>query len=332
MRFLLLRFSSIGDIILTTPIIRCIKKAYPDSEIHYATKEQFAPLLLENPYISRLWLLKGNDKEFIASLKEVGFDRIIDLHKNLRTLRIKKALGAQAISFNKLNLEKWLITNLGIDRLPDKHLVERYFDAIKSLGVSYDGQGLDMFFSSSVPEIAELLPEPFSNNGYMALVLGANHNTKRLPEQRWHELIPKLEANLVLLGGAKEREEGNKLAKEFSGKCFNACGALTLQESARVIKDSHVVITPDTGMMHIAAALDRPILSIWGNTIPRFGMYPYMREGMKLKSSIFQVDNLDCRPCSKLGYQQCPKKHFNCMNQQDLDAIAAQAMAYYQSS
>lgn len=155
-------------------------------------------------------------------------------------------------------------------------------------------------------------------NDYVCFAIGGQFSTKRMPVEKCIALIQKLEHNIVLIGG-KEDEENGKLIAKASKNVISLCGQLSLDESAHVIKASKVLMTHDTGMMHIGAAMFKPIVSIWGNTTPQLGMYPYMPNNQD-RYSIHEVD-LKCRPCSKIGFQKCPKKHFNCMNMQDLDAI-----------
>ena len=145
LKILIIRFSSIGDIVLTTPVIRCIKQQLPNVEIHYLTKRNFKSILSSNPNIDKLHLLEETLSATISSLKAEKFDLIIDLHHNLRTLIIKIKLGVKSSSFDKLNWQKWLLVNLKINRMPDVHLVDRYFATVRFLGVKNDEKALDYY-------------------------------------------------------------------------------------------------------------------------------------------------------------------------------------------
>ncbi len=320
-KFLIIRFSSIGDIILTTPVIRNLKTQVEGAEIHFLTKKTFLPVLEENPYISRIHLYDNNFTEIINELKTVDIDFIIDLHNNLRSSRIKLALNKVSFSFPKLNIEKWLIVNFKINRLPDVHIVNRYMNTLSMFSIKNDNLGLDFFIKSEDEMDIKELPEDF-RKGYIALVIGARHITKQLPDTRLIELIKKVNYPVMLLGGKDDGVRGEAIALECGSVCLNYCGKLSIQQSASFVKQSKVVITHDTGLMHIASAFKKTILSIWGNTIPQFGMYPYLPGE---ESEIFEIKGLKCRPCSKIGFDKCPLKHFNCMNQIDLDAIAVKA-------
>ncbi|MCU0370624.1 MAG: hypothetical protein MUC31_04350, partial [Bacteroidales bacterium] len=142
-KILIIRFSSIGDIVLTSPVIRCIKQQVPDAEVHFAVKKSFYPVVQANPYIDKFHLLEGDLKQFTGSLKEEGFDFIVDLHRNFRSRYIRSSLKVPAAGFPKLNIRKWLLTRLKIDLMPDIHIVDRYFRAASSLGVTHDGKGLE---------------------------------------------------------------------------------------------------------------------------------------------------------------------------------------------
>lgn len=328
MKFLIIRFSSIGDIVLTTPVIRCLKKKYPAAELHYLTKAQFHPLLAANPYVTRFHLLEDDLGVVIEDLKKEKFDVVVDLHKNIRSLQVRKALGVKSYSFNKLNLQKWLHVNLKVGTLPDKHIVDRYFEALAPLGVENDGHGLDYYVWEK--EVRDFVPA-LTQVPYIAFVIGAKHNTKKLPDEKVIELCEKITGRIVLIGGKTEVALGNKLNELFSAKVVNMCGRMNLNESAYIVKHARKVIAHDTGFMHIAAAFKKPVISIWGNTVPAFGMYPYYgalhESRFSNQSIIFEVDGLPCRPCSKLGYDHCPREHFRCMNGQDIDAIAIAANA-----
>ncbi len=326
MKVLILRFSSIGDIVLTTPVIRTLKTQLDDVEVHYATKLPFRGMLENNPYVDRVHVLSGSLRELIRDLKKEAFDVVIDLHHNLRTWQIKRSLGVTAHSFNKLNFEKWLFVNLKINRLPNLHIVDRYMNTVKPLGVKMDALGLDYFIPEKDEVPMEWLPPEF-RNGYVAYAIGGQHATKKLPVKRMIELCDKINKPIVLLGGKEDQAAGTEIARFFqpSGGAewdhglnelnkkaviYNACGLYNLNQSASLVRQARYVFTHDTGLMHIAAALKKEVFSIWGNTVPSFGMYPY-----RTRFTVLENNRLTCRPCSKIGHSQCPKGHFKCMNE-----------------
>lgn len=313
LKFLIIRFSSIGDIVLTTAAIRCLRKQYPDAGIHFLTKQAFRGLVADNPNINKVITLEDDFDAMVDVLKKEAYDHIIDLHHNLRTLRIKRALKkVPASSFNKLNIEKWLLVNLKINILPNKHIVDRTIECMHGLGVKDDGQGLDYF----IPERDKVRKEdiPTAHQlGYIGIVIGAALNTKKLPLQKIKEICKAIDHPIILLGGKEDYLDGKEIAMVDEIKLYNACGKFSLNESADIVRNAKFIITHDTGLMHIAAAFQKPIISVWGNTIPGFGMYPYYGKRSTQQYEVVEIKKLRCRPCSKIGYKKCPKGHFKCM-------------------
>lgn len=320
MKFLIIRFSSIGDIVLTTPIIRCLKLQLPNAEVHFLTKKSFKGILESNPYIDKLLLLDESWELMMHELQQENYTHIIDLHHNLRTLRIKKALKVQAFSFNKLNIQKWLYTALKINTLPTQHIVDRNFETVKSFGVINDGKGLDYFIPSKDEINANDIPASHQF-GYIGLVIGAALNTKKMPIHKIQALCSKINYPIILLGGLEDQHDGDRIAAIDDIKIYNACGKFNLNESADLVRKAKLIITHDTGLMHIAAAFKKTILSIWGNTVPAFGMTPYYGNA-NINNIIYEVNKIGCRPCSKIGFKTCPRNHFKCMELQDIAQIA----------
>lgn len=346
MKILVLRFSSIGDIVLTTPVVRALAQQIPGGEVHFATKPSYRGLLEPNPYITKVHCLTGSLGELIQTLKAEQFDHIIDLHNNLRTRLIKLRLGVKSSSFDKLNWQKWLLVNFKIDKLPRVHIVDRYLAAAASLGVKNDGLGLDYFIPKGQEVDLATLPAPFGRGGgYVAVAIGAQHATKRLPVEKLIELCAKLARPVMLLGGPEDESIGHIIEEAFATQAattrppaatipespyyfstnspgypgtqlliVNGCGRYSLHQSASLLRQADFVVSHDTGLMHIAAAFGKEIFSVWGNTVPAFGMYPYRTE-----FKVLEVTGLSCRPCSKIGFDKCPQSHFKCMRDQLLN-------------
>jgi ADP-heptose:LPS heptosyltransferase len=307
LKILIIRFSSIGDIVLTTPVVRCLKQQLGDVKVHYITKKAFEPIISNNPYIDKAFYLEKDLAGIISELKAEQYDYVIDLHNNLRSLRIKLALNAKSISFDKLNSKKWLLVNLRLNKLPDIHIVERYFNSVKSLDVKNDNKGLDYF----IPEKDEININtlPIKTQDYIAFAIGAQHATKRLPTHKIIGICKQINKPIILLGGPGDKSTAEEIKQAVGDTIYNACGIYNLNQSASIVKQAYKVISHDTGLMHIAAAFQKEIIAVWGNTVPEFGMYPYQTKHINV-----EVKGLDCRPCSKIGYNECPKKHFKCMN------------------
>ncbi len=317
-KILIIRFSSIGDIVLTSPVIRCLFEQINDAEIHFLTKKKFASLVENNPFLMKVYTIDKNVSEVITQLRGESYDHIVDLHKNLRSFQVIMRLMKPFSSFNKLNFKKWMLVRFKANLMPEVHIVDRYMKSVEKLGVKNDNRGLDFFIPPGEEVDTALLPAPF-NAGYIGIVIGGKHNTKILPVDKVIEICAGLKRPVILLGGSEDAERGDAIASVPGLNVMNSCGKFTLLQSASLVRQAEFIISNDTGLMHIAAALHRPIISVWGNTVPSFGMYPYLQKNVP--HLISEVTGLNCRPCSKIGFNKCPKGHFRCMRDQDTDAI-----------
>jgi ADP-heptose:LPS heptosyltransferase len=271
-----------------------------------------------NPYVDQFHYLDSDLSATIQELKGRSFDYIVDLHKNLRSFRIRLALGVPVLAYEKLSVEKFLLTKFQINRMPDRHISLRSVYALAPLGVVYDGKGLDYFIPEGT-QVSALFPA-----GYVALVIGASYATKKLPLDSLKQLVKLIPHPIVLIGGPEEKVDGAELALLDPDRIINTCGVYSLHESAALVRDARVVISHDTGMLYIACAFEKNVIAIWGATSPALQVEPFMPENTKAR--VFQaiVPNLTCQPCSNFGTKTCPKGHFNCMKQQNLPTIVRQ--------
>ncbi len=326
LKILVIRFSSIGDIVLTFHALRCLKEKHPNAEVHFLTKSTYKELLLASTFHDKTLFFDGDLKQTKGEIRKENYSHIIDLHNNLRTRLLTFGIsGVQLKRLVKLNWKKWLLTRLKKNKLPNKHVVDRYIDAFTDLDVKSDHKNT-AFFVPNTFEI-ELNRYDLRKKSFLAIAMGAQYRTKKFPVASLIEVIESYDLPIVLLGGHTEQEDGKKIQAAFpQKKMYNLCGELSLLASASILSQAKTVLTNDTGLMHIAAMFDVPIVSIWGNTVPAFGMSPY-RPGNEKSVKIHEVVGLNCRPCSKIGYQECPKGHFKCMEKQDLSAIATDIKA-----
>lgn len=316
-KVLIIRFSSIGDIVLTTPVVRNLKKQmYEGVEIHYLVKNRFRSLVDSNPHIDKVYGIDKSTNEVIDALKAEKYHYIIDLHQNLRSARVKRALKELSFSFEKLNWEKWLLVNFGIDKLPQEHIVDRYMATITRFDITNDNQGLDFFIPEGGGVSLSEIPESH-RSGFIALGIGAAHWRKKPREAQYIELCKELNRPIALLGGPAEKELGERIANTAGKNVWNTAGNFSLNASADLVRRCDLIITPDTGIMHIAAAFKKPIISIWGATVPKFGMYPYQNEALNV---YIQSEHLPKRPCSKLG-TRCKYKPCRCIDELPMDQI-----------
>lgn len=318
-KVLIVRFSSIGDIVLTTPVIRAVKQQMNDGdvEVHYITKKSFASIIEPNPFVDRVWTIEKNVDEVAEQLRAEAFDYVFDLHNNLRSRKVSRAAGALTFRFNKLNLRKWWYVNTKMNVMPEVHIVERYMDTVRSFGIDYDGGGLDYFVEEkddySIEDVA-------FESGYLAWAIGGNHDGKKLPVDRMAKLASRMDLPIVLLGGPEDELAGEAIVEAAKSEhVINMCGKLRLGQSASVLSKATLVLCHDTGLMHIAAAFKLPVISIWGATVPEFGMYPF-EPG---EGSIMIEAHEGGRPYSKLGNKQWYKPPFKGLEKLDINEILA---------
>ncbi len=295
-RFLVIRFSSIGDIVLTTSTIRALREQIePTPEIHFLTKAGYAEVLRANPNIDAIHTIERSTAEITEVLRELAFDYVVDLHHNLRSSMVKKRLKALDFTVDKQNLDKWLLVRFGTKNRAIRHIADRYFETLQPFKLLDDGKGLDFHIEpgarASLERVAPDLPHQ-----YIAIALGATHVGKRLPSELIRRVITLLQQPVVLLGGPDDVTRGASLADlPF---VTNLAGKLSLHASAEVIRRANQLLTGDTGLMHIGAALGKRIVSVWGCTDPVLGMAPYRADE---RSVIITPSNRPKRPCSKLG-------------------------------
>lgn len=304
-KVLVIRFSSIGDIILCTPVVRSIKKNNPESEVYFLTKQVYSSVLDRNPFIHKV--LKWEDSIDREILRQQKFDAVVDLHRNLRTFRVKLMhWRTPYYGFSKQNLSKWLLVKTKNQKFAVDAIVNRYHRLVEDMNIAWDGDELDYYHLNETKDISSM------PDGCIILVLGGTYYTKRIPEDWILQFLKEIDPQecLILLGGPSEKEMGDRI-QAMHPQVINKAGSFSLAESAAAIKKSRAVITGDTGLAHMAAAIGKPIIWLWGNTVPAFGMMSPTKGNTPIISK--EVEGLNCRPCSKLGFDQCPKGHFKCM-------------------
>jgi len=295
------------------------------SEVHFLTKSSFRMVTENNPYVDRFFYYDDNMRELTAALKKEEYDYIIDLHNNFRSNRIKRALRVQAFTIDKLNIEKFLLTKLQIDIMPRRHITARSLDTVAPFGVRDDGRGLDYFIPGKDRIKESDLPASHLA-GYIAIVIGASYDTKKLPVHKLRELCRAVDHPVILVGGKEDRRNVEMVAEVDPVKIYNACGRFNLNESADLVRRSKLVISNDTGLQYIACAFNKPVLALWGGTSPRLDVEPYygtrqLPGETEAPYENILVPDLPCQPCSKYGNKKCPLGHFRCMEQMDIQYI-----------
>ncbi|HSW56582.1 MAG TPA: glycosyltransferase family 9 protein [Ignavibacteriaceae bacterium] len=305
-KILIIRLSSIGDILLTTPLIRSIKKKNPEVQIDFVLKEELFELMQDNPYLTNIYKykkIKSEKQELINSLIINDYELVIDLQNNLRSREIISQLHCKILRFKKNNFKKFLLVHFKINKLKDAPQIPvRYAEAA---GVQLDSEGLD-FFTTNEPG-----PKLKAGEKYIGLCPGSKHFTKRWPKEYFIELGKRLESTgykIVLFGGLEEVDLCFEMEKQIKNS-INLCNT-RISQVASDMKMCRAIYSNDSGLMHLASAVKVPVIAFFGSTVKEFGFYPYNAKSIQL-----EIENLSCRPCTHIGRKSCPKIHFKCMKE-----------------
>lgn len=295
---------------------------YPDASITFLVKAKFAPLLLQNPHIDEVLVYddsagKGELQRLVSEIRNQEFNWFIDLHKSLRTRYIRALLGfPEVTSYNKQLFSRTLLVKFGINRFKAiKPVYLRYFEAVENKGITYDRQGTEVHFSSADNLLVENL---LASDGYktsqqlIVICPGASYTNKQWLPERFAKIADELTATsgrfMTLLGGKTDTELCEGIIALMKNKAVNYAGRLSLLHSAALLQKSSLVITNDSGMMHLAQAQKSPVVAIFGATSRELGFYPLPENSITVEKKV------SCRPCTHKGLNYCPKKHFHCMN------------------
>jgi len=305
-KILVIRLSSMGDILLATPLIRSIKKQNSDAQIDFLLKGEFFDILRNNPHLSNLYRyskLSSEKEELIDLLKSSSYDVVIDLQNNHRSKELTRNFDSRILRFKKHHIKKFLLVQFKINLL--KELPQVPLRYAHTAGVKLDDEGLEIFTDNIADERLEV------NGKIVGLCPGAKHFTKRWPKKYFIELGQKLEKEnfiIALFGGSAETEVCNEIAGQLK-KPINLCNENILKTAANM-KMCSSIYTNDSGTMHLACAVNVPVIAFFGSTVKEFGFYPYRAKSVEL-----EVKNLSCRPCTHIGRKACPQIHFKCMNE-----------------
>jgi lipopolysaccharide heptosyltransferase II len=324
MKILIIRLSAMGDIILTTPIVRFIKSKYPDSKIDFLSSKQFIDIYVDNPYINKIisYDKSSNISQILNQKSELisefgTYDIIIDLQNNLRSKIFKFGLGKSYYNISKKRLHKLMLVNFKRSCFETAHIVDNYYHSIMALKTIKDNLGTELFLDSIYDIIDTNI---YGKKPIIAIAPGAHHFTKRMPVTKYIQIInsinSKIDCHFALIGANDDSDLCSEIISKLDNIEFiNLCGKLSIRQTAKAIKQCTAIITNDTGVLHIASAVNIPIAAVFGSTVKEFGFEPYYAE-----YKIFEVE-LKCRPCTHIGRANCPKGHFNCMRLINTDSI-----------
>lgn len=331
-KILILRLGSIGDVILTTPLVRAVRARFPQAEITFLVKQEFADLLRHNARIDRLITFDKATgfrgwRQIARSLSRERFDWVIDLHRNARTRYLKAGLRAGEITtYRKQLLRRTLLVRTGINLLAGAPpIMNRYFEAVARAGVRYDGRGTEVFPG---PEAGRKVLELLAGEGYepgsvlAAVCPGASFANKQWLPERFAAVADDLAARghfVVLLGGARDETLCRTIAATMRGRAAVVAGRLGLAEAAALLGSCALAVTNDSGLLHLAQSQRTPVVAIYGPTTAELGYFPLPERSVVVQAHIA------CRPCTHNGRRRCPKGHFRCMREIGADAVIAAA-------
>ncbi len=309
-KILIIRLSSLGDIVLTQPVVQAVRKEFPKAQIHYLTKRVFSPIVEMFGCVDKIHYWEEK-KALLTNLRKLKFDLAIDLQSKLNTFIIKNFINAkQTSTYNKEHLLRRQIVKKKTKRTISS-TVDLYFTALQKIGINSEVSNPKL-----IPINNTMMPKAFTTNEntkYIGLFPGALHETKQYPINQLAELIdsvpPEWNCQFLIFGSKAENDLADELKILTETEVINICGELDLQQLVTAIDKMDVVITNDSGPMHIAAALEKPQIAIFGATHPKLGFAP-----MNENTIILSAD-LQCQPCSLHGSKACPLDHFNCMKQ-----------------
>lgn len=316
MNILAIRFSSIGDILLTTPLLRALRARHPDARIVMLTKSAFAPLLTENPRLDAVRTLGPEESLWAVArrLRAERFTHVLDLHGSLRSGALRLMVPARWSGYEHYRAERRRLLRDRRDTYPREiPVAERYFDAVRELGVAPDGGPPEFFLREEAAEQARRWRREAgigAERAYVALAPGAAHATKRWPVEYYRSLAAELTGagnDLVLVGGPEDREIAEQVAAAAGARAAVAAGRFDLQGTGALLRDARALVSGDTGMMHMATGVGTPVVALFGPTVRAFGFFPYQGRAVVLER------DLECRPCSAHGGENCPLGHHRCL-------------------
>lgn len=329
---LVIRLSSLGDVILATPLVRQLQRTYPHARIDVAVAERFAEVWKDNPRIAHVWPIAStstadpeNDEtkiEIVESLSEIdgSYDLIVDLQNNLRSASLRHGLGSVVVRAPKHRLEKLALVWLKKRPAVITPVVARYRSPLEYLPLALDTDGCEVWLPEEREQGVYRSAQPSrGNTRRIALAPGAHHATKRWPVVRYaqlaHDLTQKHGKSVVLVGGPADVEICTAVAEASGVEVVRADGSLSIEATVRVLDTCQAIITNDSGVMHLASARQIPVVAIFGSTVRDLGFAPYA-----VPSRVVEHD-VACRPCSHIGRASCPKGHFACMNGIDVERV-----------
>ena len=324
-KILIIRFSSLGDVLLATPLIRVLRTAYPHAQIDFLVKSGYADVLRTNPYLSSVIELTtagyANVRTVKHHIRTSRYDLILDIHNSLRSRYMRSFSHAKTIRVvRKRALARFFLVRFKWNFYRDDiSVADRYLETVHSYGLRNDGKGLDVFIPETV--VTSSTVQNYDSDDKEILIVGivptARHFTKRWPAERFIDLgmrcATSRKTRLLIFGSSEEEEYCKNIAQAINAQSSsvvaeNLAGKLTLLETAAIFDRCSAIVTNDTGLMHLAAARKGKVVAIFGSTVRELGFFPYGTDAI-----VVENHGLSCRPCTSNGLPECPRGHFQCM-------------------
>lgn len=304
-KILIIRLSSFGDIVLTYPFITYLRNKFPDAKIDYLTKNKFASLVNMHDEIDYV-ISYGGEK--ISELRDIidrnKYDLIFDIHKNLRSIFSTIFLNTKKFRYKKDTMKKLLLVVFKINLI--KNVIPVYKKYLLVLNRGFKLESLEYLVTDLNFKKERIIDEP-----YILIAPSSKHFTKTFPKEKFGQIIKEFEnKKFVIIGdNTKEDIEICNYLGNISANVINFCAKTNFNNLANLVNDSQLVICNDSGVLHLAEALNKKVITFFGSTVKEFGFYPNLNSTL-----VFENNNLRCRPCTHIGKSKCPKKHFKCMN------------------
>jgi lipopolysaccharide heptosyltransferase II len=339
---LVIRFSSIGDIVLVSPLLRVLRKKFPSAQIDFVTKKEYAELVRYNRNVNFTFEFDaapgfGGLYHLKEKIRREQYDCILDIHGSLRSRYLRTAAGAKRVmTINKRIARRTMLVNFKKNFYRDTvSVADRYIEPLRVFGIENDGEGLELFIPDNVAFGTAGKMAPLNLNRFektVGICPSAKHETKRWPQERFAEAASRLamdhDAKVLLFGGASDKAVCGWIAQAVNATCrrdtaADLSGSLTLLETAAAMEFCDVIVTNDSGLMHVASAMKKNIVAIFGSTVKEFGFFPVGGNAV-----VLERPGLPCRPCSHIGRDKCPEGHFKCMNEIRVEDVVRSAAGF----
>jgi lipopolysaccharide heptosyltransferase II len=335
-KILVIRFSSMGDIVLASPLLRALRITFPSSQIDFVVRKEYAELVRDSPYLHRVYEYDAQTgfsglQTLKQQIRDARYDLVVDIHKSLRSRYLRLFLGAgKVVSFHKHIIARTVLVRWKKNFYQNvTSIADRYIDSVRRYGIQNDGKGLELNMPDAVRTQALVTVQNLAGRKNNELFIGfcpsARHATKRWPQERFVELGGRLtndfHANILIFGGPEDKHACFSIAQginscQSKNRAIDLSGELSILESAAAMELCSVIVTNDSGLMHVACAMKKKVVAIFGSTVREFGFFPVGTE-----SRIVERPDVACRPCSHIGRSSCPKGHFRCMKEIQVDDV-----------